>query len=103
MAAVETRVKERNARAAVRASMATDPDPADALRLLYTDGSTDDLPAEAGRGAPGSPSPRPSAGPDGAIAYQDALRDAMIEEMLRDRARHHSTARTSPTTAAPSS
>jgi 2-oxoisovalerate dehydrogenase E1 component len=84
VAAVETRVKERNARAAVRASLATDPDPKDALRLLYTDGSSDNLPAEAAAELL-APLPEAKRGSDGAITYKDALREAMIEEMVRDR------------------
>lgn len=84
VAAIETRVKDRNARAAVRASLATDPDPADALRLLYTDGSSDDGPTEAAAELL-APLPEAKTGPDGSITYKDALRDAMIEEMVRDR------------------
>ena len=84
VAVVETRVKDRNARAAVRASQATDPDPADALRLLYTEGNSDDAPTVATVELL-APLPEAKVAPDGSITYKDALRDAMIEEMLRDR------------------
>ena len=44
VAEVEARVRDRNARAAVRASKATDPDPADVLAYLYTDTTADEIP-----------------------------------------------------------
>ena len=43
-----------------------------------------DLPAEAAAELL-APLPEAKRGPDGAITYKDALRDAMIEEMVRDR------------------
>ena len=45
VAALETRARERNARAAVRAAEATDPDPADVLKYMYTDTAADEVPA----------------------------------------------------------
>ena len=82
---VETRVRERNARAAVRASQATDPDPADALKFLYTETTSDTLPAGLGEVALFAPLPVSKQGVDGAITYRDALREALAEEMVRDR------------------
>ena len=83
--AVETRVRERNARAAVRASRATDPDPADALKFLYTDSTSEMLPAGQGEVALFAPLPVSKRAADGAITYRDALREALAEEMVRDR------------------
>ena len=85
LSAVETRVRERNARAAVRASKATDPDPADALKFLYTDTTSDTLPTGQGEVALFAPLPVSKRAADGAITYRDALREALAEEMVRDR------------------
>ncbi len=85
VAAVEAKVRERNARAAVRASQATDPDPADALKFLYTDTTSDVLPAGQGDVVPFVPVPESKKGADGSITYRDALREALAEEMTRDR------------------
>ena len=82
---IEARARARNARAAIRASTAVDPDPADLLRYLYTDTSSDDAPADVTAGALLAPLPVGKRTPDGAISYRDALRDALAEEMERDR------------------
>ncbi len=84
LAEVEARVRERNARAAIRASQATDPDPADILRYLYTDTTSDVVPAARTGVAPLVPVPAARRGPDGSITYRDAIRDALVEEMTRD-------------------
>jgi 2-oxoisovalerate dehydrogenase E1 component len=82
--AVELRVRDRNARAAVRASQATDPLPETALDFLYTDGTSDLVPAGASDVVVYAPAPVAKAGPDGAISYKDAIREALVEEMTRD-------------------
>ncbi len=83
LASMEQRASERNARAAVRAAQATDPDPADVLRYLYTETSAADVP-EADRQVL-SYAPPPAAKRDGdSITYRDAIREALVEEMLRD-------------------
>ena len=83
VAEVEARVRDRNARAAVRASKATDPDPADLLAYLYTD-----TVAEVPDGAPAvvtyAEPPVAKRDASGAISYKDALREALVEEMTRD-------------------
>ena len=84
VAAVETKVRERNARAAVRASQAKDPDPADALKFLYTDTAADVVPAGQGNVVPFVPVPPAKRDADGGITYRDAIRDALAEEMIRD-------------------
>ncbi len=85
IAAVEAGARERNARAAVRASKATDPNPADVLRYLYTDTRADVVPDPEGAVVTYADPPVAARGKDGAISYKDALRDALTEEMLRDR------------------
>ena len=84
VAAVETKVRERNARAAVRASQAADPDPADALKFLYTDTASDVVPAGRGDVVPFVAVPPAKRDADGGITYRDAIRDALAEEMIRD-------------------
>lgn len=82
--AVEARVRDRNARAAVRASTATDPDPADLLAYLYTDASSEDVPATARDVVTYAPPPIAAREASGAISYRDAIREALVEEMSRD-------------------
>ncbi len=84
LAAVEAGARDRNARAAVRAAGATDPDPADVLRYLYTDTAADEVPARARKAVTHAPPPATSRDADGRISYKDALREAMVEEMTRD-------------------
>ncbi len=84
IAGVESRARERNARAAVRASHATDPKPADLLEHLYTDTSADVVP-DADSVVATVAEPPVARRVDGAISYKDALREALVEEMLRDR------------------
>lgn len=85
LAAIEARVRERNERAAVRAAAATDPAPDEALEFLYTDGTSDVVPTSASGVVPAEPLPVSKRDADGAITYRDAIRDALAEEMLRDR------------------
>ncbi len=84
IAEMEKRARERNARAAVRAAHATDPDPADVIKYLYTDTSADVVPAEEAAVTPLA-APPVAKRVEGAITYRDALREAIVEEMLRDR------------------
>ncbi|MGD0121739.1 MAG: dehydrogenase E1 component subunit alpha/beta [Candidatus Limnocylindrales bacterium] len=84
IAAVESRARERNARAAVRASHATDPAPADLLKYLYTDTAADVV-QEADRAIVTYAEPPVAKRVNGVISYKDALREALVEEMLRDR------------------
>jgi 2-oxoisovalerate dehydrogenase E1 component len=82
---LEGEARERNARAARRAAEATDPDPADLLRYLYTDTAADVVPVdqqEVPLHAEPPAAPRDEAG---TISYRDAIREALVEEMLRDR------------------
>jgi 2-oxoisovalerate dehydrogenase E1 component len=83
VAAVERRAAERNARAAVRAAHGTDPDPADVVKYLYADGGTGEVP-EADSVVHTYEEPPVAKRKDGVITYRDAIRDALVEEMLRD-------------------
>jgi 2-oxoisovalerate dehydrogenase E1 component len=84
VAALALSAHDRNARAAVRASKATDPNPADVIRYLYTDTTSEVVPGAAREVAILAPAPVSKRGPDGAITYKDAIREALIEEMNRD-------------------
>ena len=82
--AIETAARERNERAAIRASAATDPDPADLLRYLYTDSVASDAP-EGDAQVTYAEAPRATRDESGAISYREAIREALVEEMQRDR------------------
>ena len=83
VAEVERRARERNARAAVRASRATDPDGADVLKYLYTDTVAEVVP-EADQVVHAYADAPVAKRVDGQITYRDAIREALIEEMQRD-------------------
>jgi len=83
LTSIEQRARERNARAAVRASQATDPDPADVLRYLYTDNAAEDVP-EVSQHVVTYGAPPNSKRVEGTVNYRDAIREALAEEMLRD-------------------
>ena len=81
--AVKKRVKDRNARAAVRAAQAADPPPADVIKYMYTDTAVDKVPAEFAKVEVLEALP-PIKRANGEITYRDAIKEAVIEEMLRD-------------------
>jgi 2-oxoisovalerate dehydrogenase E1 component len=85
IAAVVAGAVERNARAAKRAAAATDPDPSTLLDLLYTDGTSETLPEGAGDVVMAAEPPVAKRDADGKILYRDALREALVEEMRRDK------------------
>ncbi len=81
--AVKKRVKDRNARAAVRAAQAADPPPADVIKYMYTDTVVDKVPAEFAKVEVLEALP-PIKRANGEITYRDAIKEAVIEEMRRD-------------------
>jgi 2-oxoisovalerate dehydrogenase E1 component len=83
LAALEARARERNERAARRAVAGHDPDPAQVLVPLYTTSTSAVVPDRDRDVEPLAPPP--SSLPDGDVTYRDAIRDALAEEMLRDR------------------
>ncbi len=84
LAAIEATARARNERAAVRAAAATDPDPADILKDLYTDTTSAVVP-EPEQVVVARAEPPVAKRVDGMISYRDAIREALVEEMLRDR------------------
>ncbi len=83
LAALKTRVADRNARAAAKAARAADPDPRDVLRYLYTNTRCDAVPAPFDKPAHAT-LPEIKRTADGQLTYKDAIKQALLEEMLRD-------------------
>ena len=83
IAAVEKRVRDRNARAAVRAAQAADPPPADVIKYMYTDTTSAQVPAEFAKVEVFEKLPAIKRA-NGEINYRDAIKEAVVEEMLRD-------------------
>ena len=84
IASLEARVRERNARAAVRAAKAADPPPADVVKYMFADTFAQEVPEEF-RTVEIIEPPPPVKRTEGAITYRDAIKEALIEEMKRDR------------------
>jgi 2-oxoisovalerate dehydrogenase E1 component len=80
---VRVAAAERNARAAKRASEATDPDPADVLTFIYAGTMSGEVPPEHASPRIYEPPPEPKVTEAG-VLQRDALRQAMVEEMARD-------------------
>ena len=83
MDALKCTVKSRNARAAVRAANAADPPAADVIKYMYTDTFVKEVPPEFAKVEILEPPP-PIKRVNGEITYRDAIKEAVIEEMLRD-------------------
>jgi 2-oxoisovalerate dehydrogenase E1 component len=77
------RVEERQGRAARRAAEAPEPDPSEVLTFLYSDKTSDELPEEATKPRL-LEEPKPIARKDGKISFKEAIKEAMVEEMMRD-------------------
>lgn len=84
IAAIEERVRERNARAAKRAAAAADPSPQDVLKFMYTDTRCDTVPPEFAKVEILQPLTDLKR-VNGQLTYKDAIREALYEEMARDR------------------
>jgi len=81
--ALRQKVEERQARAAVRAAEAPEPKPEDVLVFMFSDGTSEEVPPEA-RKPRLVKQPEPIERKDGKITFKEAIREALIEEMLRD-------------------
>ena len=81
---IEKRIRGVMARAAVRAAESPDPKAGDVTRFLFSDGSSDTVPEEfANPKTPGQVE-KPER-QDGQISMKQAIKEAMIEEMARDK------------------
>ena len=84
VAALEKKVADRNARAARRAADAADPVPADVIKYMYTDTACDKVPAGVAKPTTFAAPPKAKRDDQGRLTYRDAIREALVEEMLRD-------------------
>mgnify|MGYP000871004769 CR=1 FL=1 len=84
LAALRQKVADRNARAAGRAAKAADPDPVDVIKYMYTDTVEADVPAEFSRVEIVKEAPEFKRA-EGQLTYKDAIKEALFEEMRRDR------------------
>ncbi|MDX9866573.1 MAG: dehydrogenase E1 component subunit alpha/beta [Kiritimatiellia bacterium] len=83
--ALKAKVADRNARMAAQAAWSQDPDPADVIRYMYTDTRVETVPEPFANAPTVGDLPVIKRAEDGQITYKDAIKEAMIEEMLRDR------------------
>ena len=83
VAGLEAKVRERNARAAIRAADSADPDPADVIKYVFTDTVSDVVPEEF-RAGEIAPDALGISRTDGELTYRDAIKEAMAGEMARD-------------------
>jgi len=81
---IAKRVADRNARGAVRAAQSPDPDSADVLKYMYTDTVADTVPEEYQNAEIIKDLPVIKR-TDGELTYRDAIKEALIEEMVRDK------------------
>ena len=83
LAALATRVVDRNARAAARAAASPDPKPADVIKYMYTDTVCETVPEPYRKTEIVKTLPKIKR-TQGELSYKDAIKEALIEEMLRD-------------------
>ena len=81
--ALRERVEVRQAAAARRAAEAPEPEPSEVLTFLYSDGTSDAVPSEAAKPRL-LKQPEPIERKDGMISFKEAIREALVEEMMRD-------------------
>ncbi len=77
------KVQERQNEAAIRAAESADPDPSEVTRYVFTDSYCSEVPEHATKVETLEDPPYPER-KDGLITFKDALKEAMIQEMLRD-------------------
>jgi len=78
------KVADRNGRAAAKAANSADPDVADVIKYMYTDTSVDVVPEEFANAETIMDEPKIRR-VNGELSYKDALKEAMLEEMKRDK------------------
>jgi 2-oxoisovalerate dehydrogenase E1 component len=82
--ALVKRVADRNARAARRAAAAADPAPEDVLKFMYTNTRCETVPPAFAKAGLVGPLPEIKR-VQGELTYKDALKEALVQEMARDR------------------
>ena len=83
--ALRKRVADRNAKAAAKAAKAADPDPADVIKYMYTDTAVEGVPQEYSDAPIVKEELEIKRTEAGELTYKDAIKEAMLEEMKRDR------------------
>jgi 2-oxoisovalerate dehydrogenase E1 component len=81
---IEKLVEERNARAARRAADSPDPVPEDVIKYMYTDTDSEIVPSEYSKVELFDEAPRAKRNAAGLTTYRDAIKEGMVEELLRD-------------------
>jgi len=81
---IEDIVIERNARAARRAADSPDPVPEDVIKYMYADSNSDAVPEEYTKVETYDKIPTAKRNAAGLTTYRDAIKEGMVEEMLRD-------------------
>jgi 2-oxoisovalerate dehydrogenase E1 component len=82
--ALEKRCRDRNGRAAKRASEAADPPASEVIKYMYTDTKSEVVPAEYSKVTTHAALPEIKR-VNGELSYKDALKEAFVEEMMRDK------------------
>ena len=82
--ALEKKVAGRNASAAIRAVDSADPAAEDALKYIYTDTACDVVPKKYAKVRKVGKITKVERDSDGLLTYRDAIKEAMIQEMVRD-------------------
>jgi len=81
---LKDKVWKRNERAAVTAAASADPDPKDVIKYVFAGTAEEEVPKENRKVKTNQDPEIIKRDKDGKISYKDALKEAMIEEMLRD-------------------
>jgi 2-oxoisovalerate dehydrogenase E1 component len=82
--ATYAKAAERNAEQAVKAAASPDPSPQALHQYLYATSTSASVPATFAKGATIAAVPKAARDEQGRITYKDAIREALVEEMLRD-------------------
>ncbi|MCK9179129.1 MAG: dehydrogenase E1 component subunit alpha/beta, partial [Candidatus Cloacimonetes bacterium] len=81
---LKEKVADRNARMAAKAAWSADPEPVDVIKYMYTDTSVEQVPEQFAKVELIEDLPEIKRSESGEITYKDAIKEALIEEMLRD-------------------
>ena len=84
LAELKAKVADRNARMAAKAAWSKDPDPADVIKYMYTGTAAVTVPEAFATPRVAGEAPAIKRTDDGQMTYKDAIKEALIEEMLRD-------------------
>jgi len=85
ISALEKMVIDRNARAARRAADSADPIPEDVIKYMYTDSVCDVVPTAFQEVKQYDELPKIKRDSESRVTYRDAIKEGIVEEMLRDR------------------